>query len=621
MTDPANTPATGETGTSGNSAAGLYAFADCELISINNGMMLVINRLNGNQQMMAPQVVEGLKTCTGFETLETHASQLAATRPELQNNPAMALSVLQNLQAAGMLLPATTICERLAEPAPRRLPPTRAFVITCDRPAAVQRLLESLLQAGRLSQHDALFLVDDSREPANRAANREAVIQFNQRSARDMFYLGAEEQQALMSALSDALPTHATGIRFLLDPQQWRGKKTFGRSRTLCLLLSVGYRALVMDDDIICRAMLPPVSEEGIGIGSGAMRQAAFYESEQALFAGNRRADFDPLSGHATLLGSSLGQTIAALNNGPLQEKQLHHTNAALANVLRADSPVLISQCGSLGDPGTGPHWGAHLGEQSVERLLAAPHGMTDALENRLNWLGSARPNLFKMPFMSQLTGLDNSRLLPPYFPAFRGEDALFGAMLVSLHPSSVALEYPWSVPHLPLEPRRSNLREPIAGSSGGISLLARYLSQGIDYRDATDPGARLQAMAADALRIAARDDANLLLDYRTELARGHADQLHIFAAKLERAQRLPSTDWQQYLRRGVDEVQRALTHQHNLTAIEGVAQGASNEQLLAEFRDMARGFAAALAGWVETRDVASRIVDEWVAARKLLPV
>ena len=44
------------------------------------------------------------------------------------------------------------------------------------------------------------------------------------------------------------------------------------------------------------------------------------------------------------------------------------------------------------------------------------------------------------MPFMSQLTGLDNSHLLPPHFPASRREDALFGAMLVVLHHHSVSL-------------------------------------------------------------------------------------------------------------------------------------------------------------------------------------
>jgi len=604
-----------------NSAGGeeLIAFADCELIGINNTMMLVINRQNGNQQIMSPQVVEGLKTCTGFNTLAAHAAHLASTRPELNGNQAMAATVLANLNAAGMLLRAGEVCTRLARPAPRQLPPTRVFLITCDRPAAVERLLESLLRNGKLAQHDALFLVDDSRDQRNRDANSEAVARFNLRSAKEMHYVGAQAQQTLLSGLAAALPAHATGVRFLLDPAQWQGRKTYGRSRTLCLLLSVGCRALVMDDDILCQAILPPMAEAGVGIGSGGMRKAAFYDSEQALLASGKPAGFDPLSGHASLLGSTLGDAIRAVNHGPLQEPQLVYVNAALANVLTAESPILVTQCGSLGDPGTGgAHWGIYLGEDSVERLLASPQGLA-ALEHRMAWLGSARPNFFKMPFMSQLTGLDNSRLLPPYFPAFRGEDALFGAMLVAMHHHSVSLEYPWSVPHLPLEARNFSLQEPMV-SGAGISLFARYLTEHIDYKDTTDPAHNLRFLVQDTLRIAARTDADLSLDYRAELARGQADGLYMMQDQFARTQKFGSAQWQAYLRRGIEEMQRAIATSQSPTGIHGVAANATEAELLQEFREMARGFAAALAGWVEMREVAPGLVDELIGSRQLLP-
>lgn len=605
-----------------NAAEGdeLVAFAECELIGINNAMMLVINRRNGNQLIMAPQVVEGLKTCSNFDTLAGHAAHLASTRPELNGNQAMAASVLENLKGAGMLLRAAEIRTSLAQPAPRQLPPTRVFIITCDRPAAVERLLESMLRNAQLSRHDALFLVDDSRVQANRDANSEAVARFNLRSPRELFYLGVQAQQQLMSGLVQALPAHTAGVHFLLDPGPWQGEKTYGRSRNLCLLMSVGYRALVMDDDILCQAVLPPLADTGVGIGSGGMRQAAFYGSEQALLAAGEPAGFDPLSGHASLLGSNLGHALQAANNGPLAATQLHQVNAALANVLTAESPVLVTQCGSLGDPGTGGvHWASNLGDDSVKRLLAAPMGMTAALEQRTCWLGSSRPNFFKMPFMSQLTGLDNSRLLPPYFPAFRGEDLLFGAMLVAMHHHSVSLEYPWSVPHLPLEQRRFNLTDPFA-SGGGIVLFARYLTEHIDYRDTTDPEHHLRSLAQDALRMAARTDAALLLDYRAELARGHADALYNMQAQYARTEQFGSAEWLAYLQRGIAELQQALAASQSVTGVAGVAENATEAELLGAFRKMALGFAAALAGWVEIRETASALASELIDSRKLLP-
>jgi hypothetical protein len=598
----------------------LVAFADCELIGINNATMIVINRQNGNQIIMTPQVVEGLKTCTNFNTIEGHATHLANTRPELQGDKSMAVTALQTLRDAGMLLLATDACSRLELPVARQLPPTRVFIITCDRPLAVERLLESMLRGAKLSQHNALFLIDDSREPANRDANREAVVRFNLRSATDMFYVGEQAQQTLLSGLIEKLPNHTTGIRFLLDRSLWQGHKTFGRSRTLCLLLSVGYRALVMDDDIVCQAVMPPVTEEGIGIGSGSLRKAAFYTSEQELMHSGRPADFDPLSEHASLLGCSFSQALQATNNGPLLESQLYEVNGALVNVLKADSPVLVTQSGSLGDPGTGStHWAVFLGEDSIERLISAPHGIAAAQENRLNWLGSARPNFFKMPFMSQLTGLDNSHLLPPYFPAFRGEDGLFGAMLVAMHRDSVSLEYPWSVLHLPVEGRDDNAKSSIA-ATGDMSLFSRYLTERINYTDGTGPEHNLNAIAQDALRMAARSDTALLLDYRTELAKVHIDQLRRQQSQFARTEKYQSAEIQDYLRRGMEEIQRAITDKQSPTAVDGDGTSLTESEILAQFRSMATDFATALSGWVEIRATASDLAEEMIGSQQLLP-
>ena len=298
----------------------------------------------------------------------------------------------------------------------------------------------------------------------------------------------------------------------------------------------------------------------------------------------------------------------------------MRHVNAALANVLRADSPVLVTQCGSFGDPGTGgTNWALYLGEESVQRMVQAPHGMTAALENRLNWLGSSKPNFFKMPFMSQLTGLDNSQLLPPYFPAFRGEDSLFGAMLVAMHHHSMALEYPWSVPHVPIESREITMDSPIA-ATGGISLFSRYLTEHIDYKDSNNPEQALKRIAQDTLRIAARSDKELILDYRKELARGHADQLHLLHGQLTRTKKLGSSQWDAYLTRGIEEVQRAISQSHSPTEISGAAADATEAEILAEFRTMARGFAAALAGWVEIRSSASALAEQLIQSRQLMP-
>jgi hypothetical protein len=119
----------------------------------------------------------------------------------------------------------------------------------------------------------------------------------------------------------------------------------------------------------------------------------------------------------------------------------LHGGNAAFLGQWSADSPVLITQCGTVGDPGTSSTaWIYELDPDSTQRVLASPGGLEGALNNRYYWLGHSRPGFNKLAVISQMTGLDNSALLPPYFPVFRGEDALFGAMVEHIHPQSAVL-------------------------------------------------------------------------------------------------------------------------------------------------------------------------------------
>ena len=600
--------------------APLVAFANCELVRISDTAVLVINRDNNRQLMMSPQVVQGLTTCTTFRTIEEHASVLAATRPELQGRPELAVQALEGLLANGMLLRAGDAAARLSGAAGRAPAPTRVFVITCDRPAAVERLLESLLRNGKLSRHESLFLVDDSRQAECRAANRELVAGFNTRSPTDMHYVGEEAQRALLDGLIAAQPAAENGLRFLLDPAQWSGHKTYGRARTLCLLLSVGYRAIIMDDDVLCQALLPPVTEPGLAISGMASRQAAFFADRDELARAAVPADFDPLSGHASLLGRTVGAVVDAAGQGGLAEEQLRGVNASLASVLEADAPILVTQSGSWGDPGTSSaHWGLSLQDASLTRLLGQEASLVDIIENRCNWLGSPRLSLIKVASMSQMTGLDNTALLPPYFPAFRGEDRLFGAMVEAIHPRACSLEYPWCVPHMPLEERHFSIREPIA-ATGGIPLFARYLTDHIDYKDASGPLLRLRHVAEDARRIAARSDRDLLLDFRTEVAHSHASQLGMIGNQQQKAVQVGSEAWQAYLQRALGEIQALLAEQQSPVMMRGVPAGSSEAELLQRFRQYACGFADALEHWAAVRDASSTVLERLQQAGEFMP-
>jgi hypothetical protein len=206
------------------------------------------------------------------------------------------------------------------------------------------------------------------------------------------------------------------------------------------------------------------------------------------------------------------------------------------------------------------------------------------------------------MASMSQMTGLDNSELLPPYFPVFRGEDLLFGAMVEAMHPRDSVINHDFAVPHLPEERSRKTLRDPIAGA-GSVGLFAAYLLNRIDYTDGNDPAHRLELQAEDFRRLAAKSTDDLLLDYRREVAKSHAADLHRLRTQLHNTRGINSANWTGYLERGVTELQQALQRPWSPTDIDGAPQDATTQGMIDAMRGMLRGYAEGLEAWPAMRD------------------
>ncbi|MDA8752772.1 hypothetical protein N9M39_01290 [Halieaceae bacterium] len=597
----------------------LIAYTNCEHVDLGNGGMLLINRNNGKQTIVAPEVATALTYCTHFRTLREHADVLTRSIPQLQGQLENVIQVLTSVRDAGMMLTADDVLARInsVTDASDRAP-TRVFIITCDRPAAVNRLLDSLLRAGSLSNHDQLVLVDDSRQAANQAENREAVARFNLSAARSMLYVGAEAQATLLTGLVQRLPDQEAGIRFLIDRERWANQPSYGLARNICLLLSVGYRAIVLDDDILCQAVRSPMKEPGLAFGSIKDRPAFFFGSEQELMQNAVDAGVNPLSGHADVLGLPLHEAVSKLQHNTVTSDQLRGANAAFLNTLSAGSPVLVTQCGSWGDPGVGNgHWVLYLDPYSIGRMLDAPGGLSGAIQNRLCGLNFSRPTISKAAVMSQMTGLDNSQLLPPYFPAFRGEDALFASMVTWLHPDSAVVNCDWAVPHLPLEQREERgARAPIA-AQGGLGTLARYLSDQVDFRSGASAETRLASLTSHFRTYAESTDGALEQAFRAELAREHAAQLQVISRQMQLAPQLESQNWQAYLQRALDEVNQAMATAHSLGEL---AAGSEPDGFADLILRAGSEFADALAGWVAVREVSKLAADALMNSGTLAP-
>jgi len=592
----------------------LYAVAECELVDMKNGGLLLIDKYGPGQLLVAPNVAQTMTLCREFRTLEEHVAVLTASTPELKDRPQEVMAVLNMFRDAGLLVTAESACSRLnAEVnAPVDLPPTRVFIITCDRPASVERLLESMLHSAELARHEGIFLIDDSREPANAQANREAAAKFNLTSPRNMQYVGAVEQKLFMDNLIAGLPEQEDGIRFLVDRDRWTDEKTYGLARNFCLLLSVGCRAIVMDDDVVCAAIESPHKRAGLQFGE-LPREVDFYTSRADILSRTTRADFDPLTGHASCLGLNIGQAMARLSGEPIDPTQLHHASSAYLSQWDATSHVIVTQSGTLGDPGSPKTaWIYTLDPASCQRLENYPGGLEGALTNRHYWMGQPRPMFTKMSVISQVTGLDNSQLLPPYFPVFRGEDYLFGAMTEYLHPQAAVLEYDWCVPHFPLDERMGD-PAPDSVDGKGMININKYITDRTVYRTGISPEARLESLTAMIKELSMSSDLALTTLFRAEVAENQCTE---FVRLRNYAQdgKIRTPAWQDWLQRSVSGINQSMQEPARLTDISSLPSAMTAEAVLGYFHDYAAKFAGALGGWTSIRDGAllasARLLD-----------
>lgn len=434
---------------------GRYAFDRCAAHPLPENRLLVTSHRTGRQTLLAPEVYDALLECQRFRTTSGHVARLLQSHPSARGRAGEVRQMLEQVARKGLMLQASAALAQLCRPSsqpPDGGPPVVA-IMTWERPAALQRLLGSLKAHCDLRRIERLYVIDDSRSPAAASRNRHTTEEFALGAAAPVHYLGACELAALLEELVRRLPERRNELGFLIDRDRWAGSWTCGLARNIALLLSAGRRVIVLDDDILCEVHDTGSGPPLVAFGDRA-REARFYHDREEWAGLRARHDSDPLQRHARLLGLPLGQALTRLGGAPAED-WLDEAPRRFIERLDPQMPLLVTQCGSLGDPGTRSNrWLAHLDRRSTAELLASEERVRAALETRHAWCGRSRDRFMQASNMSQMIGLDNRQLLPCYLPDLRGQDQVFGDMVEFLHPGAAVLDAAWALPHLPMEQR-----------------------------------------------------------------------------------------------------------------------------------------------------------------------
>ena len=584
-----------------SSTESLWSFNSVQILPCTPDAVLLKHTHSDQGLLVRPEIAHALGLCKPFKSLAGHHTQILEAMPPLRDTPEDVKNILTSLQEAGFFESHNDAWQRLTQtPESSETAPARLFVLTCDRPEALERLLSNLENITLDQSIESLWIVDDSKLDLSGDKNAEIVEGFRGRLNLPINHVCRGMQEKLMDHLVHELPEQQPSVSFLIGKNNWLGAPTHGRARNLALLLSVGCRALVLDDDIILQAVAPPVAQKKLQLGTANDRESRFYESHNSLMQHALDMGEDPLSLMLKNVGLSLGELVCRELSSP---SDLASWDGELLSRYRSDSPILVNQCGTWGDPGTSDgSWIFFLPPSSINQLTSSPWNLASLLSQRSCWLGYRGPTLTGFGIMAAVTGLDHQSLLPPYFPAGRGEDILFSIMTQRLHPHSLALSEGWAVRHDPIEdrPERGSLK-PITVSPS-LSSLADWLGREPEDQWGLTPERRLAMLSSEVTTLSKMSPDSLERLVRNQLASKRSALLARCIDHMDQLDTMEASENMNTWAGFIQETQAGLINSLQTPEPEPVSTKLSKTDgaNFSALKKMGQGFADALSAWPE---------------------
>ncbi|MDG2460842.1 MAG: hypothetical protein P8M73_08170 [Luminiphilus sp.] len=536
----------------------LWSFNQTDILPGPGNTVFLHAQHTGAGMLVQPDVARALELCPTFRTLEAHTQHVLSLLPALRDHGEHTRQTLRSVGQQGLMESSEAAWQRLtAHVSPgSEKQPCRLFIMTCDRPEALKRLLLPLVAQLSPETTEGLWVIDDSRSQQHAQENAAIVETGKPGSAVPIHYFGERARTSLINQLSEAAPEHRDSIGWLLDRTTWGKTPTYGLARNLALLLSVGKRALMLDDDTLPEAISPPKTPGTLRFAEMNHREATFHSSSEELARHALVLEASPVDLMENALGAPLG---ALLQHHFMDHRDLQGMNGALIARYGPDSRMLLSQCGSWGDTGSsGLNWLLSLPLQSIRSLVETGNSINETLSPQHCWAGHPAPAITSFGAMSQWTGVDHRTLLPPYLPAGRNEDLLFGIMLQRTHPEAAVFNNEWAIRHAPITPRSDVAFEP-ANAWPGITLLADWLGREPKDQQGLTPERRLQGLSEEIARLSEMDHDTRLGLVKRQLVGRRCALLNQCVTQIEALETLDeqpgSASWKHFLTESRDRL------------------------------------------------------------------
>lgn len=333
---------------------------------------------------------------------------------------------------------------------------TRLCIPTCGRSDYLYRCVKSFSRSLRSHERSdaSIIVVDDSNNRKLQSAKREMITSLSGGGSLAIHFVGDEERRKLIEDLVNMRVVPYDLIDFALRPE--KQLMTAGATRNTIMLLTAGSCILQVDDDTSCAFV-------SVNQHNGVVKVSSRPDPYQTSFYGDRegnlkafplKLEIDPFAMHESLLGKSL----ACLANEGKSIAWEGVTPYTLTSLLAEDSRIDLTASGMSGDPGRRSSVGFLMlaPEDTLRRIYSTPDSYRLATHVREVMRSVPEFTISRGGcFQSMTLGVNNTRLMPPFFPLGRNEDGAFADLYLKSDEKSWIGHLPFAISH-ESEPNRS---------------------------------------------------------------------------------------------------------------------------------------------------------------------
>lgn len=634
-----------------------YRVFDLTTTSLSNGNILVHSnrtkksiRLSGNEASI-------LFSCRDFEPLTVHAKHAAREFKKQQATTQKGLygkllkSLEQHVANKGVELPVTkketefllsrqqewanegflvsrealsgeitNLANRFGVDETETEPITAICIPTCNRPVALKRGLPGYIENNKLyGRTIEYFVSDDSEDPEMQLKNKTVLQDLAKSSGARIYYINLEKRERLAELLSRRSGISPEICRYAVLGD---GSTPFsgGANRNTLLLQTAGQLSVQVDDDSICRLVLPEdYSKEDPAIREQKLAFSSYYdpyeywhyENMDKLSGTTSAVDLDFLGLHERLLSRSVLGYIE--KNHP--ELILNDLFPDLLNgLIKSNPPVGVTYVGYAGDSGlreSGYLTRLFLEGASFHRLTESPEEFPSKFTTRYLVRAVNQPTISNSPLCMGLNiGMDQRNLLPPFIPSGRNEDVAFGQLLKTTNPGVFSGYLPYALIHDPIN--RAN-RDPSARVRLQPPRLNDLIWWLVAFRTPTiinsDPVERFRELGSYLADVGTLSNNDFYAIIRSQVCQSYSIQLQTAERLLASHQNaLPA--WKDCITSYMTEVQKSLADEDFFKPFDLLTP---KDNVYAQSRKSIHMLGELLTCWPEMIEASKNIdKDEW---------